>query len=261
MRVWRQSWHKSCFSTSIKRWADEGVLPSIRTAGGHRRFNRSAVVQFSKRGSTNESESKLVDEWVDLFSLENDTQIIANKIVGAKDETSDWYQVAELLGQVIGRIGERWEEGDIGIAEEHLISRRFQRAIEIVTNSIALPEKSPSCVLSTLSGERHTLGLVLAQLCMRAVGYETFWVGEDTPPDDLCELIEKLKPNVVILSASGWSTDHHFLLKSYQLLSTTCRKLNVELGLGGTGAWPEDPDYGHRCKSFEDLKALQVGSS
>ena len=33
-------------TTSVKRWADDGTLPCIRTAGGHRRFRRADVLQL-----------------------------------------------------------------------------------------------------------------------------------------------------------------------------------------------------------------------
>jgi excisionase family DNA binding protein len=33
-------------STTIKRWADDGRLPSGRTAGGHRRFSRKDVMRL-----------------------------------------------------------------------------------------------------------------------------------------------------------------------------------------------------------------------
>ncbi len=37
-------------TTSIKRWADEGTLPCVRTAGGHRRFRRVDVLSLIRRG-------------------------------------------------------------------------------------------------------------------------------------------------------------------------------------------------------------------
>ncbi|MBT8492762.1 MAG: helix-turn-helix domain-containing protein, partial [Deltaproteobacteria bacterium] len=33
-------------TTSIKRWSDEGKLPAIKTAGGHRRYRRRDVEQL-----------------------------------------------------------------------------------------------------------------------------------------------------------------------------------------------------------------------
>lgn len=42
-------------TTSIKRWAEEGTLPCIKTAGGHRRFRRSDVLALrSPKGSDGE---------------------------------------------------------------------------------------------------------------------------------------------------------------------------------------------------------------
>lgn len=38
--------------TTLRHWADQGDLPSQRTPGGHRRFQRRAVEQWLARGST-----------------------------------------------------------------------------------------------------------------------------------------------------------------------------------------------------------------
>ena len=46
-------------TTSIKRWSAEGILPCIKTAGGHRRFRRADVLSLRKQGSTATSEFSL----------------------------------------------------------------------------------------------------------------------------------------------------------------------------------------------------------
>ncbi|MEM9490288.1 MAG: helix-turn-helix domain-containing protein, partial [Myxococcota bacterium] len=36
-------------TTSVKRWADSGLLRCVKTPGGHRRFPRDAVEEFMAR--------------------------------------------------------------------------------------------------------------------------------------------------------------------------------------------------------------------
>ena len=43
--------------STVKRWADEGTLPCIKTAGGHRRFNAKDVSSFQMRGQAEASEN------------------------------------------------------------------------------------------------------------------------------------------------------------------------------------------------------------
>jgi len=46
-------------TTSIKRWADDGTLPCVRTAGGHRRFLRSDVLGLLHQGRADEPRASL----------------------------------------------------------------------------------------------------------------------------------------------------------------------------------------------------------
>ena len=46
-------------TTSVKRWADEGLLRCERTAGGHRRFRLSEIERFRQRQSAEASDGRL----------------------------------------------------------------------------------------------------------------------------------------------------------------------------------------------------------
>ena len=52
-------------SSTVKRWADDGLLPCIRTAGGHRRFRRDAIERFLAEQQGVEEGS--VDVWLDVL--------------------------------------------------------------------------------------------------------------------------------------------------------------------------------------------------
>ena len=49
-------------TTSIKRWADDGTLACVRTAGGHRRFVRGDVVRLFEAGDGRSGEDEPADE-------------------------------------------------------------------------------------------------------------------------------------------------------------------------------------------------------
>lgn len=54
-------------TTSIKRWADDGTLACVRTAGGHRRFLRAEVLRLFEAG----------DPGADQFSQTTDDELAA----------------------------------------------------------------------------------------------------------------------------------------------------------------------------------------
>ena len=62
-------------ASSVKRWADEGLLACERTAGGHRRFLASEVARFRDSGIGTEQDALRPDE----------LNVVNNGVIGLDD--------------------------------------------------------------------------------------------------------------------------------------------------------------------------------
>jgi methanogenic corrinoid protein MtbC1 len=64
-------------------------------------------------------------------------------------------------------------------------------------------------------GEQHELGARMVSDYIRMMGFETFFVGRDTPRKELFDLIETLKLDLVAISV----TNYYNLSKAVQMVS------------------------------------------
>jgi methanogenic corrinoid protein MtbC1 len=106
--------------------------------------------------------------------------------------------------------------------------------------------------LFTVEGERHTLGLTLAELVLAEAGWRSIWLGEGPPSDELQLLVDKLKPNLLLVSASA-VTPSKTIARYQSALGQVAADNRVTLGLAGSGAWSQDPAVS-RLITFEDLR-------
>src|SRR5512137_1520743 len=81
--------------TAVKRWADEGLLSCVRTAGGHRRFQRAEVERFL-RGYSSSSTHALVD-----LLLRTEGLGVEARLLTERARLGSWLAVAESLGEVL----------------------------------------------------------------------------------------------------------------------------------------------------------------
>jgi excisionase family DNA binding protein len=240
--------------STVKRWADEGLLPCIRTAGGHRRFRREAVERFlAEREGVEEN---LVDGWLDVLVGDEDPHRVGALLLEARAEHGAWSRVADALGRVIEELGQRWADGRVAVLQEHVASERLARGLASCAQNLAVAPNAPRCLLLAADGDDHTLGLSLAEVCLREAGWSCRWAGRRTPADDVEEVVRRGQVQMVALSASGASTDAKKLGRQHRALVEAARPRGVVLVLGGAGAWPEEPDYGHRLRSFRELSGL-----
>lgn len=243
-------------STTIKRWADEGRIPYYKTAGGHRRFRRGAIERLSEiGGSTPETPGSEIVEWTDLV-LNGDVADIARRLREELERDRDPFGLADLLGSVMREVNESWAGGDCSTIEEFMAAIRTAQAIDALIADTAPNPSGTSALVVTAAGERHSLGAHLAQFCLRYHGVPTQLLDVDVLPEQINEHLRGSGVRLVAMSASAWYSDDLALKRYVRRVGGVCNELGIHLVIGGSGAWPADPEYGHRCMTFKGLKAL-----
>lgn len=151
--------------SSVKRWADEGKLEFVMTAGGHRRF-RSAAAEPPRA----------------------EARFDSGRSVAALQKISDR----------LYEIGEEWACGKITVADEHRESHAIADALDRMRTPNA---DGPLCILACPPGELHELPLRMVRLVLEWRGWRTDFLGASTPWDSLQHAVRTTKPDLVALSA------------------------------------------------------------
>lgn len=237
--------------STVKRWADQGLLPCVRTAGGHRRFERFALERFLREQAGGPSQREaLLAPWVELLINGRRHEVDA-LLLEARARLGAWHRVADEMGFLLTKLGEQWAGGHVTIAEEHLVSDGLTRALGRVGQALPTRAQGPRCVLACAEGDEHTLGLSLAELCLVELGWTPLWLGARTPTVETIRLAEKSGARMVAMSASAASSDAALLGRIASQVGAGCRAHDIDLVLGGEGAWPEAPSCGLRLRSFD----------
>lgn len=253
--------HAGVGPTAIKRWADLGLLPCVKTAGGHRRFRQHELIQFLKEQSTADLDGPRSEAaaWVDRLLRSESGHETEAELLLIRGRAGSWHRAAPFVGSALGEIGARWERGELSIIQEHIASERLRRALTRISESLAVAPDAPLVLLTMVEGDEHVLGLALVELCLREAGLRSRWAGRNTPITDLLTFIAEDGAEIVAVSASRASSDKRKLDRFARKLGDACAEHRVELLLGGEGAWPEAPTYGTRVRTFDELHGYLAG--
>ena len=242
--------------SSVKRWAEEGRLVCAKTAGKHRRFERSTVERFRfTHGEGGEEAATAGTGRFDQVVSAIDPHILEARLLDERGRSGSWWRVAEGLAPVLVEIGQRWADGSLTVLEEHLASERIARALARVCDRLPVAPRGPLALLATAEGDDHTLGLSLVEVCLRELGWRTLWAGRDMPTDELTSRLAAIDPPVRLLaiSASSASANASVLARQARRLGEACQAANAALVLGGAGRWPGSLRYGRRITSLAEL--------
>ena len=241
-------------ASTVKRWADDGLLAHVRTAGGHRRFPRSEVERFlqAQMGGPAPIESQ-VDRWLSILLGEADHFTLAAELMLRRSANGAWWRVADEFASVLEELGNRWATGQISVLEEHRASERLSRLLAWCSQTLPVVQGSKRVLLLTAEGDEHTLGLSLVELCLREAGLDCVWAGRKVPYEDVLDWIERQEISMVAISAAWSSSNSEDLRRQAERLGDAASAQGIQVLFGGNGAWPHKPSYGHRIRSFAEL--------
>jgi len=236
--------------STIKRWADQGLLPFSRTAGGHRRFDRFAIERLLRGQPTPASaDDPLATAWVRCL-VDGRRHEIDGRLLEARGRLGSWWRVADEVAVALAEMGKQWECGRLTIAEEHVASNALAHALGRVGDALPIRLDGPKCLLACAGGDEHTLGLALAELCLRELGWTPVWLGRRTPVDEVVRLVRSGQVATVALSASALLGNERALRAIADEVGAACEERGVAFLLGGAGAWPARHSVGVRLTSF-----------
>ncbi len=235
---------------SLKRWCDQGLLPTARTPGGHRRLPLNAIVEFVR-----DRHLELVQPGVlGLPELNRrsagDTAGLCEAMQAALETAADpefrrlllgsylaGAPAVELLDDLVApafhAIGDRWAHGEVAIYAE-------RRAVEVCIRELHqlrlyLPTpapEAPQAIGGTLAGDPYALPTAMLEIALREAGWRAQSYGCGLSAATLVDALQYVRPRVLWLSVSAYETEARFL-DEYGALYGTAQKLGVAVLVGG----------------------------
>jgi MerR family transcriptional regulator, light-induced transcriptional regulator len=240
---------------TIQRWADRGMLQVERTAGGHRRIPVTELRRLIA-ASHGPASCAALSFWLEAL-LSGDAGKVKAALIAGRETAASWAETADAVAAALTELGRRWEAGTCTIFEEHTASEALRRAAASCAGEMRVRADAPCAVLLTCEGERHTLGLSLAELVFAEAGWRTVFVGEGPPAAELAALAARLKPDLIVCAASTGCAPA--AVSAYQeALMRLSDQSGMFVMLAGSGAWQETRGVS-RIVSFSDLHASLAG--
>ena len=112
--------------------------------------------------------------------------------------------VVDGIAPLTVAVGEAWVAGSIAVYEEHLYSEAVQAVLRsaLVPFQAGLDARAPRLLLTTVPGEAHGLGLLMAEALMTLEACRCLPLGTQTPLADIVAAAQAHRIDVVALSFS-----------------------------------------------------------
>ena len=115
----------------------------------------------------------------------------------ALDRLFSAYTVETVLQDVVlpylHRLGERWEAGEVSVAQEHFASNLIRGRLLGLAQGWGQGQ-GPGAILACLPGEHHELGLLAFGVALRRRGWRITYLGTNSPIGAVADTARSLRP-------------------------------------------------------------------
>ena len=113
---------------------------------------------------------------------------------------------ARVIAPAMRMVGERWEQGAISVADEHLATAISHAVAARLFYHLLLsePRSRDRVILAATQGEHHVLGMRMAADVLEGAGFDVLYLGSDVPLSALLQACRRHRPAVVGLTVTMW---------------------------------------------------------
>lgn len=241
--------------SSLKRWCDQGLLQTVKTAGGHRRISVQEALRFAREQnhsvvepqllamtSSEDRKSRRVENCADRLTealLDNNeaaAQAIVSELFLAGQPVSRIFD--EVLAVAFHTIGEKWECHEADIYQERCSCQIALRVLHELRAKQVPPENSLLALGATIEGDQYSLPVTMSEIVLRSVGWDARLLGSSIPFDSMINAIDRLQPQLCWLSVSYFPNEAEFIAGFNRLFEAAAR-CGTALVVGGRGLTAE----------------------
>jgi len=221
--------------SSLKRWCDKGVIPTVRTAGGHRRIPIEAVIHYLRESGQPIAHPELLGlpattgqgpMVMDRARGQLQDALMAGEEAPVRRIVFDLYLAGtaacdicdKVLAEAFHGIGAEWQCGRLAVYRERRACEIALRALHELRS--ALPRSQPTAPYAlggTLTHDVYVLPTTMVEVVLREAGWRAESYGNGLPVATLCEAIHDTRPALVWLSVSHIDSRTAFLAEYAQL--------------------------------------------
>lgn len=207
--------------SSLRFLEREGLIRSTRTPGRHRLYTAGDIERIRQIKAWQAQRLTLEAIRQRLAQLDRlpppevlaqtfVERAVAGDLAGAAGVILEADDVGLPLATVFGdvlrpaliEVGNRWEHGELLVAQEKEISECARDLIaELTLRHDTGAAHGPAIVAACVLGERHELGLRMICGLLRAEGYRVYYLGADVASTFLLDAVRIHQPAVILLSA------------------------------------------------------------
>ena len=233
--------------SSLKRWCDQGLIQTVRTAGGHRRLPIRDVIRFLRERKHSivcpevlgmptrspQSEIGLERGRISLAeALLEGNEAVARQIIF--DLYLAKHSISVICDQVISRafveIGIRCDSQSANFYQARRSCEILLRTLYELRRAQPDPDLAWNACGGTLTGDTCTLSTMIVELILRDGGWDAISLGVSIPAASMVQAILDTKPKLFWVSVTKIEDPKRFVRDFKQLADaaeSTCTVLVV----------------------------------
>jgi len=261
--------------SSVKRWCDNGLLPTVKTAGGHRRLPIQGIIDFLRTDrhtlvrpeelglpAKTGARSISMDAAIGLFriGIGKGDLVTCNRLL--LDLRLSGHSLASICDHVIAtsmhEMGDAWCSGEVEIYEERRGCEIAMRLMHEMRSTLSKPAPdAPIAYGASAESDPYALPTRMVELVLIELGWNAISMGCGIPIESLIKAIEKDPPRLFWLSISSVKDPTTFI-QQFERLHEVCGD-KTALVVGGRGLTEpirEKIRYTAHCDNLQRLESF-----
>lgn len=142
-----------------------------------------------------------------------------------------------LLIPLLEGVGQEWRSGRIRASHEHMATSVVRAWLQTMHADRDVAPSAPEIVLTTLAGQGHEMGALLAAITAGTEGWRATYLGPDLPTEDIAAAVSQREARVVALSFVYPSDDPHVATELRKLRKLVGERVAIVAGGQAAGAY------------------------